>query len=532
MKYLELDINRIKENEEFKNFYSENSISEIQNSINENGLKSPIVISTDLTIVDGYRRFKACKKLNYKKIKAVIIKDKIDIYDRITRNLSRNKTSIDRVSELKQVFLKYPKKQGIKNSQEKPYIRDEVISKALNDRWKGNTIIKKLEDICTNDIENYTLTSGIIEKNWKVDTCFEFLNKWHKIDVVKNYGFTKCLISGDIDVNDAIKLIISKLELENNYQDTFVIPDKCTSYNIDCIEFSKIEQYSKSVDLILTSPPYYNLRKYKSELNCQLGNEVNKFEYCNKISLIFKEISKTLKETGNVIINIGETYHNGVGLGIPQLLKEQIEKNTELIYKDQLIWSKPNPKPSDEDIKRPINNVEYLLWFVLDPVKSKYNMLTYSNGLKKNDIGKGITNKRGNGKIEKGGVSLIKPYHKIFTHLVEQEVQNIIKGNTQSNKNIYTINKDGHPAIMSDILPITPILMCTNQGDIVYDCFSGSNTVSRIAILLNRKALSTEISKDYYRIGCKVLDNTVIQYDENNLNIIEKLVNPKYKKVA
>ena len=123
------------------------------------------------------------------------------------------------------------------------------------------------------------------------------------------------------------------------------------------------------MDLLLTSPPYFILRKYEGGDPFQIGHEKTKEEYCENVTRVIRELVITLKESGNVLINIGETFDNNVGYGIPQLLKHYIETKTTLIYKDTLIWSKPNPKPQNETILRPINNVEYLLWFVVDPKK-------------------------------------------------------------------------------------------------------------------------------------------------------------------
>ena len=156
-----------------------------------------------------------------------------------------------------------------------------------------------------------------------------------------------------------------------------VIPEKATSFNIDCMNLGKMEEHFNTVDLLFSSPPYFILRKYQSNDSNQVGHEETKEDYCNRIANLIKSVIPTLKESANVIINIGETYDDGVGYGIPQLLKITIEKETGLIYKDQLIWSKPNPKPQNEWTSRPINNVEYLLWFVVDPKKAFYKLLTY-----------------------------------------------------------------------------------------------------------------------------------------------------------
>jgi len=139
------------------------------------------------------------------------------------------------------------------------------------------------------------------------------------------------------------------MDLENKYKDTFVIPKKATSINIDCIKLGKTVKYYSKVDTIFTSIPYYSLRFYdKDELI-----EETKEQYCQRMSEYFKALLPLLKKSANVMINIGETYKDGVGLGIPDLLKDYIIKVTGLVYKDRLVWSKGNnTKPQNETIKK------------------------------------------------------------------------------------------------------------------------------------------------------------------------------------
>ena len=92
-----------------------------------------------------------------------------------------------------------------------------------------------VEKIIENDLDDNLLAKGIIEKNWKVASCHEYLNEWAEIDAKNNYGFTDKLKSGEINIKDAINLVKTKYYLDNEYQDSFVIPEKATNYNIDCI---------------------------------------------------------------------------------------------------------------------------------------------------------------------------------------------------------------------------------------------------------------------------------------------------------
>jgi DNA modification methylase len=292
------------------------------------------------------------------------------------------------------------------------------------------------------------------------------------------------------------------------------------SYNRNCLDIAQMDQHKNTVDLLLTSPPYFILRKYVNGDPNQIGHERTKEEYCENVSRIIGGLVPTLKETANVIINIGETYDNGVGYGIPQLLKTYLEKNTTLIYKDTLVWSKPNPKPQNETIKRPINNVEYLLWFVVNPKISKFNLLKYTVEGKETKFSRGCKDVDKNGVVWDKNISLTNPYKKFYSHLKEQDILNVIECSVGKNHDVYKIYEEGHPAIMSALLPVVPILMLTDESDCVFDCFSGSNVVGRISQLLNRSTLSAELSKDYFKIGCKMIENSIQEFDRTGLDII------------
>ena len=69
--------------------------------------------------------------------------------------------------------------------------------------------------------------------------------------------------------------------------------------------------------------------------------------------------------------------------------------------KDTLIWSKPNPRPQGEKVNRPTNNTEVILWFVVDPAKSKYNHLKYTDEKKQIGITKGAKDVNQNGVVSK-----------------------------------------------------------------------------------------------------------------------------------
>ena len=108
---------------------------------------------------------------------------------------------------------------------------------------------------------------------------------------------------------------------------------------------------SQSVDMVITSPPYWNLRDYKVE--GQLGLEDNPDEYIENLCIIFDEVYRVLKNEGSCWINIDDRYigkniNNAKAkslYGIPDRLKiKLIDRGW--ICRNEIIWHKPNAMPS------------------------------------------------------------------------------------------------------------------------------------------------------------------------------------------
>jgi site-specific DNA-methyltransferase (adenine-specific) len=70
-----------------------------------------------------------------------------------------------------------------------------------------------------------------------------------------------------------------------------------------------------------------------------------------------------------------------------------------------------------------------------------------------------------------------------------------------------------HPAIFPEKLVADQINSWTNENDLVYDPFMGSGTTAKIAHLLKRKWIGSEISKEYVAIA----EERLKEYTINNL---------------
>lgn len=528
--------NEIVENKDVKSFYEkqEELINEIRESVKVYGLRNPLVINNENILMDGYLRHDVLLESGNgdKEIEVILVNEESSIDDYILRNSGRTKTDNDLVKEWKYIFFnKYQKRQGRKKNGEPEGTYAENVSRDLGGRFKDDETINKISFCLKNDLPNNAISKGIIKGTVSPNNGYEFLRNYHPLDLEKNYGMTERVKTGEITVQEGIKLIKSMDELDETYKGSFVIPEKCHSYKCDCVDIEKMKEHHGTVDLVFTSIYYWLLRYYDIGDLDQPGHQEQKEEYCKEIATIINKIKLTLKETGSLMINVGDTYINRVAQGIPFMLIDYISKESGLIFNEMLVWSKKNPKGNGgaDDKNRPTNNVEYILWFVVDPMKAKYRKLTYKTENSKPSISKGHKDVNNKGIVAKKSVSINKGYKKIYTHIEEQTVENIIKTSVGKNHDVYNILEDAHPAIMSPMLPVCPILMTTDEGDLVYDFMAGSNVVGRVSQLLNRRTLSTELSEKYFKVGCKMLENAIEDYNREDLDIINELA---YEKVS
>lgn len=72
----------------------------------------------------------------------------------------------------------------------------------------------------------------------------------------------------------------------------------------------------KSVDLIVTSPPYFALRSYRDDgdhYGGQIGSEATPLEFVDALWAVTRECWRVLKDTGSLFVNLGDKYAGGGG---------------------------------------------------------------------------------------------------------------------------------------------------------------------------------------------------------------------------
>ena len=268
-----------------------------------------------------------------------------------------------------------------------------------------------------------------------------------------------------------------------------------------------------SVDMCVTSPPYYNLRDYKN--SNQIGAENNVNDFVENLCKVFDEVKRILKPTGSCWVNIGDTYDKKRLLQVPSRFEiAMCDRGWHL--RNEIIWSKPNPQPiSSKD--RFWGNHEKFFWFVKDVKKYYFNrdpilvpqaeisirrMFSKNNMDKRKDFN--ASDKEGFGISSS---SQDKHYARMREEMgIDKEFnyEELIKsGKCPMRPEFDTWDipsvtyKGAHFAVYPPELIEKPILSCCPEQGIVIDPFMGSGTTGEVAKLNNRKYIGLELNTEY-----------------------------------
>lgn len=252
----------------------------------------------------------------------------------------------------------------------------------------------------------------------------------------------------------------------------------------DCLELMK-DIPDGSVDLTVTSPPYDNLRTYN-------GN-INQWNF-DKFKEIAKELFRVTDDGGVVVWIVSDATIRGseTGTSFRQALHFM---DCGFNLHDTMIWQKISPF---QHKNRYIQSFEYM--FVLSKGFRKNANLICDRRNKWAGTQIHGTERQANGQTKQ--LSAVQKSKTVKEFGARLNIWNI-----PPDKN----NKTGHPAVFSEQLAQDHILSWSNEGDTVLDCFMGSGTTGKMAVLNNRRFIGIELDEGYFNIAKKRIEEA---YDE------------------
>lgn len=228
----------------------------------------------------------------------------------------------------------------------------------------------------------------------------------------------------------------------------------------------------KSVQLIITSPPYWQLKDYGTEN--QIGFNDSYEEYINNLNLVWKECNRVLADGCRLCINIGDQFARSVYYGRYKVIPIRTEiirfcESLGMDYMGAIIWQKTT------------------------------TMNTSGGGAV---MGSFPYPRNGILKMDYEFILLFKKLGNAPKPTQEQKEQSAMTKEEwnqyfSSHWNFNGVKQLGHIAMFPEELPKRLIKMFSFVGETVFDPFAGSGTTSLAAKKLGRNSIGYEINKEF-----------------------------------
>ncbi len=228
----------------------------------------------------------------------------------------------------------------------------------------------------------------------------------------------------------------------------------------------------KSVQLIITSPPYWQLKDYGAD--DQIGFNDSYEEYINNLNLVWSECNRVLSDGCRLCINIGDQFARSIYYGRYKVIPIRTEiirfcESLGMDYMGAIIWQKAT------------------------------NMNTSGGGAV---MGSFPYPRNGILKMDYEFILIFKKLGTPPKVTIEQKQRSLITKDEwneyfSSHWNFNGVKQLGHIAMFPEELPKRLIKMFSFVGETVFDPFVGSGTTSLAAMKLDRNSIGYEINNDF-----------------------------------
>lgn len=437
---------------------------EMKSNIARVGIIEPIIVESKTNkIISGNLRLEIALELGLKLV-PVIYQTEADDLKVISTNQQRRKTLVDIYKEIEFFKKQFKVKKGQRTDLDPKLAklkqdRDEFLDKIPKDtRVKLASLNKMLSVTHPDNSEEkiITILSNIDKGKGSINSIWKSTREKYKEHLNE-------------------QMIPQNFELHRDNIDIY----KGCSTNMSQLK-------DKSIQTILTSPPYFRMKDYHIKKN-QLGKEKSVDLYIENLMNHFKECHRVLKDDGSVFVNINDNNDNGqYNLVNHKFVLAMCENGYKL--NDEFIWIKNNANPTRG--KRSVRNHEYIYHFVKDDCKSFYYNEDWL--LEEQD--------------EYGVFKFGKTSHEPKLLSGFDCRNGILKTNGANNAELVKLcAKYGiemtHHATFPEILPYIFLKSTTKPGQTVCDPFNGSGTSAKVAKDLGLKYFGYDLSSHYIKIS-------------------------------
>jgi len=253
------------------------------------------------------------------------------------------------------------------------------------------------------------------------------------------------------------------------------------------------ELNDESIQLIVTSPPYFNALNYRLFIDSNRtanyktnlrknGNSIhlNFLKYLNKMDFIIKNLIRLLSPGGYIIFVVGDIFSNGIHLPLPFKFFNILSKY--FIWRETIIWDKTNViNFKSKSSKRAKTYLNRPLSFNYYPNFSHEYILIFKKvGRNESDY--------------------------ILDELFNRN--EFIRNYSRSIWRIETVPPSllkEHPARFPLEIPNNLIKFYCNIGDVVFDPFAGFGTTLIEALRLRRIGIANDIEP----VFCNLMENNI-----------------------
>ena len=441
--------------------YQLSCIEQLADSIDQVGLLEPLVVNSKNQVVSGHRRLQAIKQLGWKSVEVIVRKDiakENEAFYLVQYNQQRIKLASEQLKEILVLLDHFRTGQGTRTDLTSINVdRSSTRSKVAANLGVSYGNISKLlfiHDNCPELMDH-------------IDAGRMTINQAH-LEAKRQISFQSVVGKTNGNGHTPIQVEIA---------DQYVIYNK-SSERMD-------ELQNESVNLVITSPPYYGKRNYG--IPDQIGLESTIEAYLDSLERVFAETKRVLEEDGALFVVIGDTYVEGCLQSIPHRLALRL-MNLGFIQRNCIVWKKINPKP-EGTTKRWSTSTEFVFFFT-QSLNHRFDIDAIRVPYKDNALSNPPRHRKLNGQMQLGTSNLHHPLGKVPSDFIET--------------NVASINLDEdieHPAMFPEELIEPFVKATTEKNDLVLDVFAGSGTTGVVALDLGRRFVGYEINGDFCRLS-------------------------------